>query len=62
MPVQIFWGDLDQLLLVENVTELQEVLKRSQVKVFKNCGHYSYQDQAIEFADMVKNWITFGFN
>ena len=62
VPVQIFWGDLDQLLLVENVTELQEVLKRSQVKVFKNCGHYSYQDQAIEFADMVKNWITFGFN
>jgi pimeloyl-ACP methyl ester carboxylesterase len=61
VPVQIFWGDLDQFLLAENAGELGQVLRRSQVKVFENCGHYSYQDQAIEFAEMVKTWIMSGY-
>lgn len=61
LPVQIFWGDLDIFLLVDNAHSLHKRLKRSQLKIFEQCGHFSYQDQADEFAEMVINWVNGGF-
>ncbi len=60
LPVQIFWGDLDVFLLVDNGQRLQERLKRSQLRVFERCGHYSYQDKPDEFSDMVLAWVNEG--
>ncbi len=57
VPVQIFWGDLDVFLLVDNGRRLQQRLKRSRLRVFERCGHFSYQDRADEFADMVLAWV-----
>ena len=42
LPVQLFWGDLDIFLLVDNGHRLHNRLKRSKLKVFENCGHFSY--------------------
>lgn len=61
LPVQIFWGDCDVFLRVENARRLHQRLKRSQLRVFDNCGHFSYQDKADEFADMVLAWVTGGY-
>ena len=61
LPVQIFWGDLDMFLLVDNGRRLQQRLKRSQLRVFERCGHFSYQDKADEFANMVIDWAKGGF-
>ncbi len=61
LPVQIFWGDLDVFLLVDNARRLQQRLKRSQLRVFERCGHFSYQDKADEFAEMVLNWVQGGY-
>lgn len=61
LPVQIFWGDLDQLLYVDNAHNLQKRLPKSQVRVFENCGHFSYQDRAADFAKMVSEWVDGGF-
>lgn len=61
LPVQIFWGDLDIFLLADNASRLHNRLKRSQLCVFKNCGHFSYQDKADEFAEMILAWIKGGY-
>ena len=56
LPVKVFWGDLDQFLVVDNAYRLNQRLKRSELQVFENCGHFSYQDKADEFAEMILNW------
>jgi len=61
LPVQLFWGDLDMFLLVDNGRRLQQRLKRSQLRVFEHCGHFSYQDKAEEFAEMVLSWVQGGY-
>ena len=58
LPVQIFWGDLDQLLLVETANKIHELLPNSKLTVFENCGHFSYQDKSSEFAAMVASWVS----
>jgi pimeloyl-ACP methyl ester carboxylesterase len=57
LPVKVFWGDLDQFLVVDNAYRLNQRLKRSELQVFKNCGHFSYQDKADEFAEMILKWV-----
>lgn len=61
LPVQIFWGELDIFLLADNGRRLQQRLKRSQLRVFERCGHYSYEDKADEFAEMVLSWVQGGY-
>ena len=58
MPVQIFWGDLDQLLLLETGNRVHQLLPNSKLTVFENCGHFSYQDKSSEFASMISSWVT----
>jgi len=61
LPVKVFWGDLDQFLLVDNAHRLHKRLKRSDLQVFENCGHFSYQDKAGEFAEMILTWVEGGY-
>ena len=61
LPVQIFWGDLDVFLLEDNARRLHQRLKRSRLRVFERCGHFSYQDRADEFAEMVLEWVGGGY-
>jgi pimeloyl-ACP methyl ester carboxylesterase len=58
LPVKVFWGDLDQFLTVDNAHRLNQRLKRSDLQVFENCGHFSYQDKADEFAEMLFSWVS----
>lgn len=57
LPVKLFWGDLDQLLYVDNAHRLHQRLKRSDLHVFKHCGHFSYQDNHEEFASLLIDWV-----
>ena len=61
LPVKVFWGDLDQFLVVDNAYRLNQRLKRSELQVFENCGHFSYQDKADEFAEMILGWVSGGY-
>jgi pimeloyl-ACP methyl ester carboxylesterase len=61
LPVKVFWGDLDQFLLTDNAYRLNQRLKRSELQVFENCGHFSYQDKADEFAEMILTWVSGGY-
>jgi pimeloyl-ACP methyl ester carboxylesterase len=57
LPVQLFWGRHDALLNVENATRLQQRLQRVRLEVLENAGHFSYQDDAKTFADLVIRWV-----
>jgi pimeloyl-ACP methyl ester carboxylesterase len=46
---------------VDNGERLNGRMKRSKLKVFENCGHFSYQDRADEFAAMVLDWVNGGY-
>lgn len=61
IPVKIFWGDKDVIVLPETAEKLHAKLKRSELQIFKNTGHYSYQDAAEEFSKMVIDWVNGGF-
>jgi len=61
LPVKIFWGDQDIFLFSANASRLHKRLQRSQLCIFENCGHFSYQDNAEEFAEMILAWIHGGF-
>jgi len=61
LPVQLFWGDLDEFLLVDNAHRLHERLPLSRLHVFERCGHFSYQDKPEEFAQMILDWVGGGY-
>jgi pimeloyl-ACP methyl ester carboxylesterase len=61
LPTQIFWGDKDVFLTTENATQLHERLPHSALTIFKDCGHYAYQDEPDEFARMVIDWVNGGY-
>lgn len=61
-PVLVFWGNDDKLLLPDNARNLHKKLKRSKLHIFKNCGHFSYQDKYEEFSEMLHEWISKDYN
>lgn len=60
LPVKVFWGDEDAFLGVENAERLGGRIPNSTVHIFRNCGHFCYQDQSTAFAEMVGDWTTSG--
>nr|WP_245731136.1 alpha/beta fold hydrolase [Rubrimonas cliftonensis] len=61
LPVQVFWGDRDQLLHLDNGERLDARLPRSRLHVFRECGHFCYQDRHEDFARLVAGWVGGGF-
>lgn len=59
-PLLLFWGENDVYLMPENAHIIQKRLPTTKVKVFKNCGHFSYQDQSEDFVKMIDEWIGEG--
>lgn len=60
LPVHVFWGDLDAFLGKENAELLHRRLPRSRLTIFENCGHFCYQDRAVEFTQMLREWVHGG--
>ncbi|EOW0798531.1 alpha/beta fold hydrolase [Vibrio vulnificus] len=58
VPTKIFWGDQDAILYVDNGERLAERMPNSELTVFKDCGHFCYQDKHLEFLEMVISWIA----
>lgn len=57
LPVLVFWGAQDRLLLPENADRLSKRLKRSKLCIFDKCGHFSYQDQHEQFVNAISQWV-----
>jgi pimeloyl-ACP methyl ester carboxylesterase len=61
LPVHVFWGDQDAFLGTDNAERLHKRLPKSEQTIFKNCGHFCYQDQDAEFTQLVQDWISGGY-
>jgi pimeloyl-ACP methyl ester carboxylesterase len=57
LPTLIFWGDEDAILFPDNGERVHQRMKNSELKIFRQCGHFCYQDRAQEFTEMVIDWI-----
>ena len=57
LPVQIFWGDEDAFLKVDNAHHLHSRLPNSALHVFESCGHFCYQEQSSAFAKLIQDWV-----
>ena len=40
--------------------QLHALLPNSALTVFKNCGHFCYQDKEVEFTELVRTWVCNG--
>ena len=57
IPSLIFWGDEDAILYPDNGERIHQRMKNSELRIFKSCGHFSYQDCKDDFQAMVFDWI-----
>ncbi len=60
-PTMIFWGENDIFLLPKNAINLNNRIRNSKMKIFKDCGHFIYQDKDEEFAEMLIDWVDGGY-
>ena len=60
LPVHVFWGDTDAFLSCTNAKTLSDRLQNSEMTVFENCGHFSYQDKPEAFTKMIRDWVMEG--
>jgi pimeloyl-ACP methyl ester carboxylesterase len=60
LSVQVFWGDQDAFLTTDNAERLHKRIPKSALTIFKNCGHFCYQDKNAEFIQLLRNWISGG--
>jgi pimeloyl-ACP methyl ester carboxylesterase len=57
-PTKIFWGEEDAILYKDNGERLHKRMPNSDLEIFKNCGHFAYQDNYQRFGEMVGEWVN----
>lgn len=62
VPTQVFWGEHDAFLTADNAERLHARLPKSALTIFKNCGHFFYQDNSAEFTELLRSWISGGYD
>ncbi len=61
VPVHVFWGEQDAFLKSGNAHRLHARLPNSALTLFKNCGHFCYQDKSDAFTALIRSWISGGY-
>lgn len=62
LPVHVIWSERDAFLKVDNARRLHERLPNSALTIFKGSGHFFYQDKSAEFTEMLRSWISGGYD
>jgi pimeloyl-ACP methyl ester carboxylesterase len=57
IPTKIFWGEHEAILYKENGINLNKRLPNSELEIFKNCGHFVYQDDYPKFIRLIQSWV-----
>jgi pimeloyl-ACP methyl ester carboxylesterase len=57
-PTKIFWGKHDAIISSKNGVKIKEKIPHSELEIFENSGHFVYQDEHEQFAEMVRTWVT----
>lgn len=61
VPVHVVWGEHDAFLRAENAKRLHSRLPNSTMTIFKDSGHFFYQDKGDEFTELLRSWIKGGY-
>ena len=61
LPVHVFWGEHDAFLKADNGKKLHARLPNSALTIFRDCGHFFYQDKSTEFTALIRSWIKGGY-
>jgi pimeloyl-ACP methyl ester carboxylesterase len=62
VPVHVIWGEHDAFLSADNAEQLHARLPKSTLTIFKNCGHFFYQDDSDKFTKTVQAWVNSGYD
>ncbi len=62
VPVHVLWGEHDAFLTADNAERLHARLPKSALTIFKDSGHFFYQDKSAEFTDLVRTWVNGGYS
>ena len=57
IPTKIFWGEHEAILDKENGENLNKRMPNSELEIFKNCGHFVYQDDYPRFIRLIQTWV-----
>ena len=57
IPTKIFWGEHEAILFKENGILLNKRMPNSELEIFKNSGHFVYQDQYEKFTHMIEVFV-----
>ena len=60
VPVHVIWGEHDAFLTAGNAERLHARLPKSTLTIFKNCGHFFYQDDSDKLTELLQSWINGG--
>ncbi|WP_293442110.1 alpha/beta hydrolase [Planktotalea sp.] len=62
VPVHVMWGEHDAFLTAGNAERLHARLPKSRLTIFKNCGHFFYQDDSDKLTKTVLAWVNGGYD
>jgi pimeloyl-ACP methyl ester carboxylesterase len=57
MPVQLVWGQDDEIMPLPYAHALQKLMPHSALSVFPNCGHLPQVEKSEEFVQLVTQFI-----
>ncbi|MBC7194513.1 MAG: alpha/beta hydrolase [Caldisericia bacterium] len=55
--VLIIWGEFDKVIPKENGYEISSLIKNSEFKIIKECGHVPHEEKRDEFLNILVNFI-----
>jgi len=58
----VMWGEHDAFLTAGNAERLHARLPKSRLTIFKNCGHFFYQDDSDKLTKTVLAWVNGGYD
>ena len=62
VPVHVIWGEHDAFLSADNAERLHVRLPKSALTIFKNCGHFFYQDDSDKLTKLLNSWVSGGYD
>jgi pimeloyl-ACP methyl ester carboxylesterase len=58
MPVQLVWGEDDEIMPLPYAHALQKLISQSLLSVYPNCGHLPQVEKSEEFVELVTHFIS----
>ncbi len=58
IPTKVFWWKYDAIIFSDDANTIHKKIPNSELEIFENSGHFVYQDQYENFAQMVYTFVN----